>query len=107
MIHAGRASRHARPGRLALSRRGRKGLDRGGPWKLGGRARILDGPVAGSPAPTAIPTTRPIRPGASTMDPIERRTFLRTAAAMTTASSLLGNRPAAAFADEPPAKRWK
>jgi L-ribulose-5-phosphate 3-epimerase len=49
---------------------------------------------------------RRIRPGAHTMDPIERRTFLRTAA-MTTASSLLGSRPTAGFAAEPPPQRWK
>jgi hexulose-6-phosphate isomerase len=40
------------------------------------------------------------------MDPIERRTFLRTAA-LTTASSFLASRSAAAFADEPGARRWK
>jgi hexulose-6-phosphate isomerase len=40
------------------------------------------------------------------MDPIERRTFLRTAA-LTTASSFLASRSAAAFADEPGARHWK
>src|SRR5205823_5790135 len=52
------------------------------------------------------PGPQPIRPGASTMNRIKRRTFLRTSAATVAAAALASRTPDAPGA-EPPKNRWK